>query len=216
MQRLLRFQENTFLLLCMPESKHGAVNLSDTKNVPFLSVRQSRSQIFAFLETLMTDYHFLFHSHSPSREWNDLIITNVSWCLHAPSWGRESWESQEGCSGTQTAGFSQPSWLLWWDYLTTRVVFGWPSQNFMSSFFNVKEDVYILALKYLFSLAQRGCVMLTQWLKPQCWSPLSPPLQCLMLKLQLGRVLMSGASRAICPCDRDTNDDPDRNDTGSC
>lgn len=157
MQRLLRFQENTFLLFCMPESKHGAVNLSDTKNVPFLSVRQSRSQIFAFLETLMTDYHFLFHSRSPSREWNDLIITNVSWCLHAPSWGRESWESQEGCSGTQTAGFSQPSWLLWWDYLTTRVVFGWPSQNFMSSFFNVKEDVYILALKYLFSLAQRGC-----------------------------------------------------------
>lgn len=34
------------------------------------------------------------------------------------------------------------------------------------------------------------------------------PSRCLMFKLQLAGVLMSKASRAICPYDRDTNDDP--------
>lgn len=48
------------------------------------------------------------------------------------------------------------------------------------------------------------------------WFTLCTPLQSLLLKLQPSRVLVFRASRAICPCDRDTNDDPDRNDTGSC
>lgn len=46
MQRLLRFQENTFLLFCMPESKHGAVNLSDNKKRPFpLCVTEQKPNI---------------------------------------------------------------------------------------------------------------------------------------------------------------------------
>lgn len=34
------------------------------------------------------------------------------------------WELREpgGCRVTQTAGSSQASWLLWWDYLTTQIV----------------------------------------------------------------------------------------------
>ena len=46
--------------------------------------------------------------------------------------------------------------------------------------------------------------------------PLITLLLCLMLKSQPSRVSVLRASRAICPCDKDTNDDPDRNDTGSC
>lgn len=162
-----------------------------------------RSQIFALLGTVMNDDHFLFHSRSLSREGNDLIITNVSWCLHAPSWGRESWERPDGCSVAQTASFSQTSWLLWWDYLTTWVVL------------NDRVRVSCLSTVYHHTHIVFSAIW-TQRLQLQCWPLFTLLPHNFLLKLQLGRVLMSRSSRAVCPCDIDTNNDPDRDNTGSC
>lgn len=110
-----------------------------------------------------------YSTHVRWGEWNDLIITNVSWCLHAPSWGGESWESQEGCSVTQTAGSSQPSWLLWRDYLTTPIVLDHrvgrtvrSHVSCLSSFMLRNSSVS----SHWMILNSRLCLVLTQWFQP--------------------------------------------------
>lgn len=69
-------------------------------------------------------------------------------------------------------------------------------------------------MNYLFKSSALPCVATvtpTIMLSTFC-----PPLPCLMLKSQRSGLLVFRASGAICPCDRDTNDDLDRNDTASC
>ncbi len=100
--------------------------------------------------------------------------------------------------------------------------FGWPSQsNGQKPCFDAILLSYTGSRKYphtkLCSRLSSARVSYTDIVIPTIMLiTVFPPLQCLMFKLQPSGVLVLWASRAICPCDRDTNDDPDRNDTGSC